>query len=211
MILKHGRKVEVKTERPDPGKMFDDAVAFTSAIIPDSTKIGYQKLAVSKEPTMSMLKEIPRRLNLVDPELRKIFRGLVSGEFRWPLYLWGSVGTGKTLAALCLCDHIPDSRYLTVEALADAVVSQDTTEWRNLLVSRLVVMDELGARQKDSDLHYKAIQKLADIRERRRRVAVYVSNLSAEQLAALYDDRIASRLSCGTVWQLKGDDRRPEE
>ncbi len=47
--------------------------------------------------------------------------------------------------------------------------------------------------------HHQAIQKLADIRERRRRVVVYVSNLPVEKLAALYDDRVASRLSCGTV------------
>lgn len=155
--------------------------------------------------------EIPRQLHLVDQGLRAVFRGLVTGELRWPLYLWGAVGTGKTLAALCLCDHVPDARYVTVEKLADTVVSKDEGEWNRLRENRLVVLDELGARQRDTDLHYTAIQRLADLRERKRSVAVYVSNLSVAQLAALYDDRIASRLSCGTEFELKGADRRRED
>jgi len=165
-------------------------------------------LAVTKEPNVRAIKEIPRRLDLVALELRRVFRGLVSGELRWPLYLWGRVGTGKTLAALCLHDHVPEARYVTVERLADTVVAKDEGEWGRLREHRLVVLDELGARQRDTDLHYTAIQRLADIRECRNRVAVYVSNLSVAKLAALYDDRIASRLSCGTRFELKGDDRR---
>lgn len=194
--------------KPTPGSLWDEAVAHTAATGPQIREVGRQMLAVTKEPNVRAIKEIPRRLDLVAPELRRVFRGLVSGELRWPLYLHGLVGTGKTLAALCLHDHVPGARYVTVEKLADAVVAQNDREWTRLRENRLVVLDELGARQRDTDLHYTAIQRLADIRELRNRVAVYVSNLSIVELAALYDDRIASRLSCGTRFELKGADRR---
>ncbi len=163
------------------------------------------------EPDTRALADIPRRLNLVDSGLRTVFRRLVSGDLRWPLFLWGGVGTGKTLAALCLCDHVPASRYLTAEQLADAIMEKDEGEWRHLRERALVVVDELGTRENVGTLHYRALHRLTDVRERSGRVAVYISNLPMGEIAALYDDRIASRLNCGTVWKLDGDDRRLEE
>jgi DNA replication protein DnaC len=42
---------------------------------------------------------------MVSPEVRKVFRDLVTGVAPWPLYLFGPAGTGKTSAALVLLDH----------------------------------------------------------------------------------------------------------
>lgn len=203
----------METKRPDPGKLFDQATeaAFASATGRTSISRRRKMLRTTQQPKVVQMREIPRHLDLVDQGLRKIFRGLVSGELRWPLYLWGPVGTGKTLAALCLCDHILDSRYTTVEELVDAVVDRDLSEWRGLRESLLVVLDELGERQRDIDVHRIAVQRLAGIRERRRSVAVYVSNLPPTQLVKQYDDRIVSRLCCGTRFELKGADRRLED
>jgi hypothetical protein len=39
-------------------------------------------------------------------------------------------------------------------------------------------------------------------------VAIYISNLEPEAIARVYDDRIASRLLCGTWYKLDGEDRR---
>ncbi len=41
-----------------------------------------------------------------------------------------------------------------------------------------------------------------------RRVAMYISNLSPAELADLFDDRIVSRLTAGSVLKLTGPDRR---
>jgi hypothetical protein len=74
---------------------------------------------------------------------------------------------------------------------------------------RLVVLDEIGARQKVTDLHYSAVKEFADVRELDHSgVAIYISNLEPMQLANVYDDRIASRLLCGTWYKLDGKDRR---
>ena len=38
--------------------------------------------------------------------------------------------------------------------------------------------------------------------------SIYISNLSPQQLHTAFDDRIASRLLCGTLHELDGNDRR---
>lgn len=39
------------------------------------------------------------------PQIQSSLRSLVRGEAPWPLYLWGTAGTGKTSAALVALDH----------------------------------------------------------------------------------------------------------
>lgn len=41
----------------------------------------------------------------MSPEVRTIFRDLLTGVAPWPLYLFGPAGTGKTSAAMVLLDH----------------------------------------------------------------------------------------------------------
>lgn len=161
------------------------------------------------KPTIRAEREIPRRLDLVAPQLRSVFRRLVSGEAPWPLYLWGAVGTGKTLAALCLCDHVHESHYSRVRQLADDRMAQgNRIDMAKTCV--LAVLDEIGTTQKTGDLLYGVVEDFADYRARHRHVAVYVSNLDVPRIAELFDDRIASRLTCGTVFELTGPDRRRE-
>jgi hypothetical protein len=53
------------------------------------------------------------------------------------------------------------------------------------------------------------VKNFADARAiNARGVAVYVSNVAPNELASMYDDRICSRLLCGTWFELKGPDRR---
>ena len=75
--------------------------------------------------------------------------------------------------------------------------------------SPLVVLDEVGARQKVGDLQYSTIKNFADVRELDHgRVAIYISNLAPEAIGRVYDDRIASRMLCGRWFSLGGTDRR---
>jgi DNA replication protein DnaC len=146
-------------------------------------------------------------LDLVDSGLRAVFRRLVTAEAPWPLFLYGDVGTGKTAAALCLCDHVENSYYRTVRALADNRMSKGD-DLSHIGTVRLAVLDEIGAREKVGDLFYDVVKDFLEARERHHHVAVYISNLDVQTVASLFDDRVADRLACGTVFQLSGVSRR---
>ena len=161
------------------------------------------------KPDPRSLVEIPRRIDLIDVGLRGVIRDLISGKSRWPLYLWGDVGVGKTAAALCMCDHVPDSWYATAKRLvANMLTRNDYLDIKSMSDKRFAVLDELGARDDNPGFACEVVQAFADVREKHNRVAVYVSNVDIGGISKLYDPRIASRLSCGTVHRLEGGDRR---
>ena len=138
----------------------------------------------------------------------------------WPLVFVGDVGTGKTCAALCLLDWVSKSRkYYTVPDLCDELIAvqnghreygqrKDTlvSWWERWREAACCAVDELGSRTKVSDFQYESVKRAIDLREDR--PAVFISNLSLDELAKVYDDRIASRLAGGTVIHFTGDDRR---
>lgn len=154
-----------------------------------------------------------RSLTLVHPHLLDVLDRLVAGRLDWPLYLYGNVGRGKTGAALALCDVMPTACYWTAEGLGSFVLGHEPVEVENefrvIGEKSLAVLDELGARANAGDLGRSVVQRFADFREQHAgRVAVYVSNLSPSELARVYDDRIASRVCCGTIFKLDDRDRR---
>lgn len=167
-----------------------------------------------------VLTAVPRRIDQIPAALRTVFRDLVTAKASWPLLLHGPAGTGKTCAALCLIDFAGGMYHSLPDFLAymgrvvndrehDLLLNKKMTPeivWARMLVAPIVVLDELGARDRVSDFHYETLKKALDVRERK--PAVYISNLPLGQIATLYDDRIASRLSSGTVHELKGIDRR---
>lgn len=83
---------------------------------------GRVQLQIRREPTRSARPAIRRDMAEVVPDLRATFRGLVSGELVWPLYLWGPAGTGKTSAALAMLDHCG-------RVLAQAERKPDLEDW----------------------------------------------------------------------------------
>jgi len=168
---------------------------------------------MAKEPQIRIFPKMARRMQLVDSRLQNIFQSLVNGLAPWPLFLHGPVGTGKTLAALSLCDICRTAAYETVEGLSDrtmAVAPEELmADWSRIAAKDLAVLDELGCRQKVGDLHYGVVKRFADVRDQEsNNVAIYISNLSPSQIAAAYDARIGSRILCGTVFKLDGKDRR---
>lgn len=136
------------------------------------------------------------------------------------MFVHGPAGTGKTCAALVLCDHVDGSIFWTEEQLCheitEAMMDRLTNSlgysitpqqiWRKTERSPLVVLDELGARSVVSDHRYAVIKTLLDRREAQ--PFVIVSNLPPADLPAAYDDRIASRALAGTIVRLGGVDRR---
>lgn len=153
---------------------------------------------------MPLMTQMDRDPDLIDNVARSVLGRLARGELDWPLYLWGKTGAGKTCAVLCLMDRVPASAYFTLESLA-AKPSDDPHFWASLRTDyRLVVIDEIGARDWDRDRL--AIQRLADSRVYR--PTIWVANHAPERLAEVYDDRTASRVLCGTIVHMVGPDRR---
>jgi hypothetical protein len=90
---------------------------------------------------------------------------------------------------------------------ADPFAVRDT--WEAIEEKDLIVLDELGVRGKVSEFGYGVLKRCVDARDQLAgRAAVYISNLAPAKLAELLDDRLASRILCGTRFELAGEDRR---
>jgi len=181
------------------------------ATLPISTRDHRQAVPLVR-PRVRLLPRIPRRLDLVDPELLAILRRLVEGHERWPLFLHGPPGTGKTCAALALCDISETAAYTTPEELCNRVMDASTANselWEWVGSKHLAILDELGSRARVTDLPYMAVKDFADARERAGNPAtIFISNLQPTGILKLYDDRVASRLLSGTIHHLIASDRR---
>lgn len=166
---------------------------------------------------------MPRSILEIPSELREVLAEVTGGNAPWPLLIGGSVGVGKTCAALALCDHVDASRYWTLEGFCellrdaqhgrawqtrgtDRVQLYPHLIWDEVANTPLLVIDEIGCRERASDHVYTTLQKILDARMGR--PSVLITNLPAAQLRTLFDDRIVSRLFCGTAIYLEGKDRR---
>jgi hypothetical protein len=187
---------------------------------PPAWPIGFAKVRISRRKHM-VYPDVPRRLDQIAPELLDLFGQLCDGMKPWPLFVHGPVGTGKTCAALALAD-ITGGHYGTLEEACSAVIQGRYIWWeRSVCTSdelpvrpedrfyRLAIVDEIGERSKIGDLQYTTLKGILDHQEfENRRAGVYLSNLTPSAIASMFDDRIASRLTCGTVFRLAGRDRR---
>lgn len=172
---------------------------------------GLKHLAFSPRPMIRLVAGCPRLMGKVDPKLVDVFRGLISGQKPWPLFLHGGVGAGKTLAALSLADFSATACYSTLDGLCGDIMQDDwhPAEWERIGKKDLAILDEIGERSKVGDLAYTTLKRHLDEREQASgRIGIYISNCTSDQLCGLFDKRIVSRLLAGTVFHLDGDDRR---
>ncbi len=180
-----------------------------------ATTPGMMELMINPIRTIGRLyPQVYREMRLVDKRLVDVLRQLVLGKAPWPLYLWGPAGCGKTAAALCLSDWMPpgEAVYRTVSAACDAVMEKRAAPmWERFGLCDLAVLDELGERRNTGDLDYSTVKRVLDLRGNYPgRIGIYISNLAPGDLQKAYDDRIASRALCGTIFKLDGEDRRRE-
>lgn len=148
---------------------------------------------------------LSRQWELVAPALQKVLIDLARGERRWPLYLHGGVGVGKTRAALAFCDKVVSPGYWAVDDVMTGICS-GCPPWS--FNYSLAVLDEVGLPRsgKGRDFDYSAVKEFCDWRECR--PAIYICNHHPDAILELYDRRIFSRLMYGTVFELTGPDRR---
>lgn len=165
-------------------------------------------------------RNIQRTVERVAGPLRKIINDLASGSADWPLFLCGETGTGKTCAGLCVIDHY-GGWYTTLQELNELRLRVDRGEeywsgphgdrvtivelWDMWGLANVTVLDELGIRT-PTEPQYETLKRAIDLRENR--PAIFISNLSVGDMSNVYDDRIVSRLSAGTVPPPLVGDRR---
>jgi DNA replication protein DnaC len=170
------------------------------------TGIGTRRQRVALEGR-AYLVPWPTRIDpqAIDPNLQALLDQLTAGELPWPLYLYGDTGRGKSCAVIALLNRVAYSAYLRLSGLIAEYIDR-TTIWASYRDAPLVALDEVGCHRVPCEPEYQALKQLADIREGK--PTIWISNLDPEVLCQHYDDRIYSRLCCGTWFKLEGPDRR---
>lgn len=149
----------------------------------------------------------------IKPSLLDRLRNAAAGGERWPLYIYGDTGTGKTYAVIWLLNQVPTSAYLSNDTLREEAYRPESLVWHIARDWTLVAVDEVGTVSEAED-KYKwsrerdAVKRLADIRDGM--PTIWLSNKPATDIAGLYGPRIHSRICSGTVLHLDGPDRRFE-
>jgi DNA replication protein DnaC len=142
----------------------------------------------------------------------------------WPLVLAGQVGTGKTCAALFLADcvglvvqglvwgvsYLPTpSLWETARERKMSKNNKDYQDWLAMLShERLVILDDVDSfKGHATDFQIEVMYSILEARYNK--PLVITSNHTPKQMRdTIYDDRISSRLSAGTVVEFKGADQR---
>lgn len=166
-----------------------------------------------------------RQVEQVPPALWNLFLDLCDGEGKWPLFVYGPPGTGKSCAALCLADRVEGAKFWQMPALDKQVqeVKQGTAEWYDLgrggkWTSKtwwnyigslpLLILDDVGLPEFSSDSQAETLFMALEARDGK--PLICTSNLNEDKIGTTYNDRIQSRMCCGTMYEMRGGDRRRE-
>jgi hypothetical protein len=161
--------------------------------------------------------------------LVNVITELAAGRSRWPLFVTGCAGSGKTNVLRVVCDY-GSGLYGTLDDWFDgllACVRGEARErswsgelevtpalyWRRLAEATLVAVDEVAHRGNVVAHHFGTpydhagfLKRLLDVREGL--PLLVASNLPLEAAGAAYDERVASRLGAGSVYMMMSGDRR---
>ncbi len=135
------------------------------------------------------------------------------------LLLQGETGTGKTFLTHCVARELLDSGhsvvYLTAHKLFDLLAKnafrkdiQNLPEYQNIFACDLLIIDDLGTESANS-LTVSQFFVCLNERIRSRKSMLISTNLRLSDLAAIYSERISSRIVNGfTILKLYGEDIR---
>lgn len=136
---------------------------------------------------------------------------LASG--RWPWYLHGPAGGGKTSAAAVVYRHWPDGWALFWDCgrvcrdlVAARVEGREGPLKNTLRDADLIVLDDIATREPTGP---QLDALLAILNWRGAKPLITTGNAAPEELAnILHDDRVVSRLCAGVIIEVAGKDRR---
>jgi len=123
-----------------------------------------------------------RALDQVPPDLWRHLLELCDGRHKWPLFLHGPSGTGKSCATLCLVDRVPGAKFWHVPALDEQVrdIKAGTAEyydvgrggkwtmknwWAYIGKLPLLVLDDVGLPEVSSDTQSETLFMALEARE----------------------------------------------
>lgn len=166
--------------------------------------------------------------------LRQAIREAAAGKLRWPLFITGNPGTGKTCGALCVVDHTEGSEFWIWDEYwrfvndvnfgrAQTIIQggKDPDGWDHpsrmidwttqkwwAYVERLplLVLDDIGLRGVANDTQYEAMKLTLD--RRHNLPTILTSNLDVVKIAEVFDYRVMDRIDSGTTVHIKGTSRR---
>lgn len=152
--------------------------------------------------------EVPKEIRSKVEKIRETRRGM---------YIWGSVGTGKTYAAYAIMKKLGQMGIRAtiytapdlMDKMRDDFDHKDSYNLERLLENRgVLIIDDLGA-EKVSEWVKETLHRIIDKRYREVLPTIVTSNNSLDELSERVGDRIPSRLAemCDVV-ELKGEDRR---
>lgn len=181
-------------------------------------------LRLLAEPRRRIKPAVPREASRIPRAFYGALVDAVRGRTPWPIFAFGPVGVGKTCGALWLCDWSAGpaiysdfarfvdrwvdgkmGRLREAGSHGECVVTASMLEsdWQR---ADLVVLDELGARERVTDAGYDGLRRLLDARFGQ--PLIVLANVDLDTVSRLFDDRVASRLAGGTVVRVDGPDRR---
>lgn len=146
---------------------------------------------------------------------------------KWPLYLWGPTGVGKSYAAanvfvlwqgveyaakwvsyLNLTDTaIGLKKHGTLERwrLGRTVTITEASFWRTIQDVELLVIDEIALGKS----HDWRTEIMWDVLEaRKNRPLILTGNVPPSELIEVFDERIQSRILAGSLFGMTGEDKR---
>ena len=211
------------TERHGPMRLADLVRSLPIRAAGTETETGNTEVSFDHRPWPTGVPE--SKWELVPDGVRKALMAAINGN-KWPVFMTGDVGTGKSCAAACVYRgwRRPALWYRASEIVADVLTcrtngkgfvvrTRGETSWdeweagimRKITEASLVVFDDVGLRQ-PSPAAYEVFYLMVEARTGK--PTIYTSNLNAEELGSVYDERIVSRLLRGARIRVSGDDRR---
>lgn len=188
-----------------------------------------QKFILSRVFTPRILDDLERDY-YSEEKLKKYYEDFFLTEGKNSLYVYGNVGTGKTVfvASLlayhlkrCFVENIPPSRCLFTSVPAvlceiRACFSEGSEITENELIGKYnhvdwLILDDLGV-EKNSSWVFQTLYLIINYRYEYRKPTLFTSNLSLDSLATqLKDDRLSSRIiGMSRMILLDGNDKRLE-
>ena len=135
------------------------------------------------------------------------------------LLLQGSIGVGKTTAAIAFCDRLYElhrivpmfTKYQSLFKMRLGKTDEDVLTWRRLLQADVLIVDDIIAadRPELSEWKYETLYELFDERYTHEKATIITTNLPPDGLKSLLGERIIDRFrSNSTNIKMIGESKR---